>query len=213
MSQVPYTPPAFQSNGFNCVFCSAFAEQRWGQPMLIVQNQNTGQHVKYWTCLCSRCGEFSFWVEGKLVFPLAKTAPMANLDLPNEIMTDYEEARSILNQSPRGAAALLRLCIQKLCKTLGESGNNINDDIGSLVKKGLSPKLQKALDIVRVVGNNAVHPGQIDLKDDLETAQKLFGLVNIITDAMISQPKHVEELFLEVVPEKQKSAIAKRDGT
>ncbi len=133
--------------------------------------------------------------------------------MPDDIKADYEEARDILSQSPRGAAALLRLCIQKLCKHLGKPGTNINDDIGALVKDGLSPKVQKSLDIVRVVGNNAVHPGQIDLRDDLQTANMLFGLVNLIADVMITQPKHVDELFNSVVPDSQKDAIARRDGT
>ena len=52
--------------------------------------------------------------------------------------------------------------LQKLCKVLGQSGNNINEDIKALVESGLDPRVQKALDAVRVVGNNAVHPGQMD---------------------------------------------------
>ena len=84
--------------------------------------------------------------------------------------------------------------------------------IASLVKKGLPVKIQQALDIVRVIGNNAVHPGQINLKDDTETANKLFDLVNLIADVMITQPKHVEEMFNTVVPENQRQAIEKRDN-
>jgi hypothetical protein len=75
---------------------------------------------KYWTCRCSRCGQYSLWVDGTLVFPAVKTAAAPNRDLPADIAADHEEARSILTPSPRGAAALLRLCIQKLCKHLGE---------------------------------------------------------------------------------------------
>ena len=46
------------------------------------------------------------------------------------------------------------------------SGDDMNDeererieDIVSMVKRGLEEQVQKALDAVRVIGNNAVHPG------------------------------------------------------
>jgi Domain of unknown function (DUF4145) len=49
--------------------------------------------------------------------------------------------------------------------------------VASLVRKGLSPVVQQALDAVRVIGNEAVHPETLDLKDDRDTATTLFGLV------------------------------------
>ena len=147
-----------------------------------------------------------------MVFPDTSLAAPANPDLPAEIIVDFEEARSILQRSPRGAAALFRLCIQKLCVHLGESGKNINADIASLVKKGLNPKVQKSLDVVRVVGNESVHPGTIDLRDQPQTAVQLAALINIIADAMITQPKLVEELY-GTLPEAKREEIRKRDGT
>ena len=210
---IPYTPPSFKSDGFNCPFCQAFADQLWGFPAKVIKSTNYGANENFAICRCSRCGEFSIWVNRTIVFPSASTAPAPNADLPEDIKVDYEEARKILSGSSRGAAALLRLAIQKLCKYLGESGKNINDDISSLVKKGLPPKVQQALDIVRVVGNNAVHPGQIDLNDDSSIAASLFDLVNLITDVMISQPKQIEQLYQQIIPESQKESIRKRDGS
>lgn len=136
---------------------------------------------------------------------------MPNPDLPEDVRLDFDEAGRILRLSPRGAAALLRLAIQKLCAFLGEKGKHIDIDIASLVKKGLDPRIQQALDVVRVIGNNAVHPGQVDLRDDVGTAEKLFDLVNIIADAMISQPKRIAEMF-DGLPQDARDAIAKRDG-
>ncbi len=136
---------------------------------------------------------------------------MPNPDLPEDIRRDFEEARNIVNRSPRGAAALLRLCIQKLCAHLGEPGKNINQDIAALVQKGLNPRIQKSLDIVRVVGNDAVHPGEIDLRDDPETAVHLARLVNFIADAMITQPKQIDTLY-DSLPPGKKEQIEKRDG-
>lgn len=129
---------------------------------------------------CFNCKKIAVWVNDSLLFPRAKTGVQPNPDLPEDIIRDFEEAREIVNASPRGAAALLRLCIQKLCKHLKEKGKNLDEDIGNLVKKGLNPLIQQSLDVVRVIGNEAVHPGVIDLNDDRDTAIQLFGLVNSI---------------------------------
>ena len=141
------------------------------------------------------------------------TSPDPNPDLPDDIKRDYEEARQILASSPRGSAALLRLAIQKLCVHLEEKGENINEDIGALVAKGLPTMVQQALDLVRVIGNNAVHPGQIDLDDDKKVADKLFPLVNVIAEVMISQPNQIKTLYESVLPESQREAIEQRDDT
>ncbi len=160
---------------------------------------------------CFHCKKIAVWVHGNLIFPNNKIGVIPNADLPGEIVRDFEEARSILGVSPRGAAALLRLCVQKLCMHLGEKGKNIDDDIASLVEKGLNPLVQKSLDIVRAIGNEAVHPGVIDLNDDRDTASQLLSLINSIADQMISHPKHVETLY-EKLPKSKREAIERRDN-
>lgn len=160
---------------------------------------------------CYNCKLFAIWVHDALVWPATPTAIEPNADLPPSIALDFREAAKIVDISPRGAAALLRLSVQKLCQHLGGDGSNINADIGALVEKGLDRRIQQALDIVRVVGNNAVHPGQIDLKDDRATAQQLFVLLNLIADKMISEPKHVSEMYANL-PDSARQAIEKRDA-
>lgn len=159
---------------------------------------------------CFNCDEIAIWIYDRLVWPVQSNAPAPSIDLPASIRLDYEEAAKIADLSPRGAAAILRLCVQKLCIHLGEKGDNLNHDIASLVSKGLAPRVQQALDVVRVIGNNAVHPGQIDFKDDRAIAGNLFQLVNLIVEIMISQPKHVAELF-DGLPQGAKAAIEQRD--
>lgn len=159
---------------------------------------------------CYNCKKIAVWLHGNLIFPNEKIGELPNPDLPADITKDFEEARAILGESPRGAAALLRLSVQKLCKHLGEKGKNIDDDIASLVAKGLNPLVQKSLDIVRVIGNEAVHPGVIDLNDDRDTATQLLYLINSIADQMISHPKHVEAMY-EKLPATKREAIEKRD--
>ncbi|BAF72366.1 DUF4145 domain-containing protein [Sulfurovum sp. NBC37-1] len=159
---------------------------------------------------CYNCKKWAVWVNEDIIYPPKKFGVQPNQDLPEAILSVVEEARSILDASPKGAAALLRLAIQMLCKHLGESGENLNEDIAALVSAGLNPIVQKSLDVVRVIGNESVHPGSIDLNDDKNTAVRLFDLVNIIADQMITQPKHVEELY-EKLPESKRKAIDRRD--
>lgn len=159
---------------------------------------------------CFNCDDLTLWIADKMVFPRGGDAPAPNIDLPEEIRVDYLEASAILDLSPRGAAALVRLCIQKLCKHLGQGGENINTDIKALVAAGLDSRIQKALDAVRVIGNNAVHPGRMDLRDDRATAESLFRLLNLIAEKMISEPKHVDEVYA-LLPPGARAAIEARD--
>jgi len=129
--------------------------------------------------------------------------------MPVEVQEDYEEAARIYVKSPRGAAALLRLSIQKLMSHLGQSGKNINDDIAALVATGLPQKIQQALDVVRVTGNNAVHPGQLDA-NDIKVAEQLFPLVNVIVEYQISLPNRIQEMY-DALPNGTRNAIEKRD--
>ncbi len=70
--------------------------------------------------------------------------------------------------------------------------------------------VQQALDVVRVVGNEAVHPGTLDLRDDRDIAMQLFGLVNAIVDQTITHPKTVRELYAKL-PDAKRQAIEQRD--
>lgn len=159
---------------------------------------------------CARCKQVSVWRHADLIWPVTSTAVEPNEDLPDSARQDYLEAAAILNMSPRGAAALLRLAVQKLCLELGGKGKSIDTDIAALVANGLDQRVQQALDVVRVVGNNAVHPGEIDIRDDRETAGRLFGLVNLIADIMITQKKQLDAMFRSL-PSGALAAIEKRD--
>jgi hypothetical protein len=145
-----------------------------------------------------------------MIYPNLIRVSEPNDDMPAEVKADYLEAASILNKSPRAAAALLRLAIQKLCNDIGKTGN-INSMIGELVTEGLNPLVQKALDTVRVIGNEAVHPGQIDLKDNQETVVELFKLLNFICDKMITEPKYINDNF-NSLPQNKLDQIENRDN-
>lgn len=220
---------------FPCPFCNTFSRHEWfavygSEPFDVAltfsvkeepEDSSSGPFRRSYQKIesflfarCNHCENYSIWDEekGVMIYPISGAVPSPNKDMPDDVKSDYKEARIITGVSPRGAAALLRLAVQKLCKHLGGSGENINADIATLVKNGLPERIQKALDTVRVIGNSAVHPGQIDLTDDAETAHKLFDLINLIVDYMISKPKAIDDLFDKKVPDNLKDAIKKRDG-
>lgn len=209
-----YVAPSFKLDGFHCPYCGTFAHQKW----YLSASAHSGADYSGYdqqvgglsASVCSRCNEPALWVGKELIFPGSSVAPLPVEDMPQDVKEDFAEARNVVNASPRAAAALLRLALQKLISHLGERGEDLNDDIANLVKKGLPEKIQKALDSVRVIGNNAVHPGQIDLRDDPETTIRLFELVNMVVEVMITQPKKVDELY-SGLPGSSKEQIRKRD--
>lgn len=215
----PFVPPSFRKEAFNCPHCGAFSRMHWSS--LWAQQLRTGFDLHL--SLCTHCKTPSCWQATEfdneteepsaaiMVIPDGSLAPQPHPGMPASVVADYNEAREIVNRSPRGAAALLRLAIQKLCEELGETTGNINADIGSLVQKGLPAEIQQALDVVRVVGNNAVHPGELSDEDIADVAVTLFELVNAIVEDRIARPKKLAALF-ERLPAGAREAIAKRDA-
>lgn len=160
--------------------------------------------------LCDACSEYCIWLGREIIYPENIPIILPNNDLEDHISDIFNEARTIFPKSPKGSAALLRLCIQYLCVQLGLEGKSIDQDIKILVSKGLPQQIQQSLDIVRVIGNEAVHPGVIDLSDDKEMALSLFELVNYIADEMITRPKKIDELYNKL-PKNKLDGIKNRD--
>lgn len=210
-----HQPPTFNAKAFTCPSCHAYSKFDW-EETFVYEPIGSG-YSGICRATCQHCNKPTFWVSfnkknGILVYPSgAVSAPPPHEDMPDALKEDFEEARSIVDASPRGAAALLRLAIQKLCKELGQPGKDINKDIGEIVKLGLPIQIQQALDIVRVTGNNAVHPGQMQLSERKEDVFALFGLINLIVDNRISQPKKIANLY-GTLPTGALEAIDKRDG-
>lgn len=206
---------------FTCPYndCRTFAVQHWGEPngIAIRNGSNWGTrgegkmpHVTF--SKCEACDREAIYIGGQIVLPSETDAPPPAVDLPDDCVPDYEEARTILPRSPRGSAALLRLVIQKLLPHLGASKTAINDAIGELVSAGkIKTQIQQALDTVRVIGNESVHPGEMDLRDDRETALAIFRIINLIVETEITEPKRLEALYASL-PQSKLEGIAKRDA-
>jgi hypothetical protein len=205
-----YIQPQLKKESFTCPSCGVLAKQEWINRGMRFENNGNHNNNILGSSTCQHCRKTSIWIEGKMHYPDTGNSPFPNPEMPDNVKKIYLEAASISNKSPRGATALLRLGIQVLCKELGEEGKNINSDIGSLVKKGLPDIVQQSLDIVRVTGNDAVHPGQIDT-DDHKTVGQLFDLINVIVEYMIALPKKVSGIY-STLPTGKLDGISKRDG-
>ncbi|PGK30626.1 hypothetical protein CN902_10985 [Priestia megaterium] len=230
-----YIPPVYGERKFNCPSCQAFAHQEWSEiiedpddnelvtlsyvlrnasrPSKMFESSSNGfrsdNHVAL--SLCFQCDQYSLWKYGKLVYPLAITAPLPNPDMPDDIKKLYEEARQVWNISPMASTAILRLALEMLLPQIGSTKGNINNMIGELVKKGLPKQVEKALDSLRVIGNEAVHPGTINLKDNEKMALAMFKMLNFVVDQMITQIKEINEIY-DLLPEDKLKGIEERNN-
>src|SRR6266542_3632405 len=144
----PYKPPAYGEKAFNCPHCEAYAGMHWSPVQATTFQGGWNQRSDLEVTICPYCGKFAIWVEKSMIYPDQMIIPLPNADLEADIQQDYLEAAKILDRSPRGAVALLRLAIQRLCQQLGQPGTNVNSDIAALVKSGEIPvRVQQALDI------------------------------------------------------------------
>ena len=130
---------------------------------------------------CHSCNGFSLWVGGLLVFP---TRIDKTLELVEE---DLEEAAAILNKFPRGAAALMRVCIQKLVPLLEDNGKELNQRVSSLVRKGLEMEIQQAMDVLQVLRSDPVQLSQLELQADRETALRFLDSSKAVLERRMSQ--------------------------
>ena len=131
--------------------------------------------------------------------------------MPDPVREIYNEAAAIMVDSPRAAAAMLRLAVEMLCKHLMGKEENLADYIKKWVAEGLHPSIEKALDTVRWLGNKAIHAGTIKLADDPATVERLFFLVNYIVEKKITEPNRIDELFDQNVPSDEKAKSARRN--
>ncbi|HED6124635.1 TPA: DUF4145 domain-containing protein [Campylobacter jejuni] len=153
----------------------------------------------------------------KYFFPREVAIPPEE-NMPENVKEIYEEASLVLGDSPRASCALLRLALQELMKYLKENiqiynglkNRNINEDIKEIINIGnfyqeQKESLEEAMNSIRLIGNKASHPSELDINDNSEIANILFEMINFIVGEIITKPKEREERL-----NKLKSAIGEK---
>lgn len=205
-----YVPPELEKEAFHCPHCEAYAKQNWGNARRGRKNHNKMVEGASFSN-CYHCNQDAFWKDGTLIHPRKSSAPLPESDMPEDTKSDYVEARRVVNESPRAAAALLRVATEKLLNQVGAEGDGPYNMIGDLVNQGrIDSRVQQAYDSLRVYGNESVHLGTIDMDDDEETALQLFELMNFIVRRTITDEAFVDEMY-ESLPNSKKDGVEQRD--
>jgi len=210
---IPYSPPEFNKTEFNCPHCNSYSDQYW-QQLTATHDPLLGHGVPGFNIgRCRKCSAVSIWKNHLMIYPEILTMPEPPKDLPADLVPEYEEARNVLSKSPRASCALLRLCIEKMCDLLEPGTSSLNSKIGKLVEKNkIDVEVQRALDSVRVIGDNAIHPLHMDLKDDAKTAFTLFELIQVIVQSTFTRKKLIDDMYKKL-PENAKKQIVERDSS
>lgn len=233
-----YIKPEFREKAFTCPHCGVHSQIKWYEDRALELRNPITEELFEAHCFaqCECCKGVMYFTyralglendddgiliektEGTMIYPKQIIIPPAE-DMPEHIKKTYKEASLVLQDSPRATCALLRLALQELMAYLKDhyeeyrdlTGKDINKDIGTLVKHcGLSPKIQKALDSIRITGNNVLHLGELNIDDNQDIPETLFKILNFIVKEMITQPKEIEGLY-EKMPEKERGWVLDRD--
>lgn len=187
-----HVAPAYEADAFHCPHCGTYAHQQWGDSAETTDGVSANCRISE----CARCGEYAFWVDEELRYPNESSAPRPEEEMPPEIAADYGEARAIVDESPRAAAALLRLATDQLLASLDVEGESTYAMLGNLAEEGvIDERVQLAYNSLRVYGNESVHPATVNVGDDDETAQRLFELLNYIVRRTVTDEAFVESIY------------------
>lgn len=233
----------YGESSFVCPSCSVFAQQLWHQILFKSEtalNQHgevevnqfyviqegiekfffEGEYIREDNvvafCRCQSCKQYSLWSDQKLVYPQKSLIPEPRKLMPDDVKKLYQEASDVFVHSPRASVALLRLALEVLLPHLGATKGTINNMISQLVseRKAIG-KIQEAMDTLRVIGNNAVHPGEIIFEDgddeyQNQTAIALFKILNYIVVETLESDAMINNLYSQL-PEKVLKGIDNRD--
>ena len=214
--------PAFHKTHFKCMSCKVYAVQEWRTVNHLYISENGKlyyySHDKYFevkSSTCLRCMNTYLWNSNteSIIYPRSSSLPHHSLDLPENMRKIYEEARDVYEVSPRCAAALGRVLLEKLVYYLlekqytskGDDNTEDTTDKENKIKKLTLHNLIEKLDLdkeikdscnnIRLLGNEGAHAGEIDFEDNLskEAVEGLFILINHIIYETITRKREAKE--------------------
>ena len=154
---------------------------------------------------CQSCEAYSIFNDKEMIYPLNSDVPVPCEDMPNNIIEIYNEAKKVLVISPKSACALLRLALENLMDYLKVDGKNLKEKICKYCDEyHVDESLKKSFHILRIVGNEAVHPGTINIDDNEDIARSLFGILNYIVDETITRKNKIDKIFDDLPKNKTK---------
>lgn len=117
--------------------------------------------------------------------------------IPQQIRDDYVEASSIINNSPKAAATLLRRCLQGMIHDFWNiHGKNLNAEI-TMLKEKVQQSQWNAIDGLRKIGNIGAHmEHDVNLVIDIDCGEaiKLQKLIELLLEKWYIS-RHEEELL------------------
>lgn len=168
---------------------------------------------------CPNCNEVAVSLIGRRITPYSYP-PAGAIHLPeyipDAVRTDYMEALSIVDASPKASATLSRRCLQGMihdCWNIHEK--NLNAEISSLKGK-IDASQWKAIDALRKIGNIGAHmESDINLIIDVEPneAQALIKLIELLIKEWYISRHDAEELLKEIVTIGDQKEAERKLGT
>ncbi|MFQ6486123.1 DUF4145 domain-containing protein [Brachybacterium epidermidis] len=233
------THPSHGSPSFACPHCQTQAQQDWSESVWVKLAKHSGS--TRWRTIdrseCHVCEKEAIWFRTELsaptvagglspgaqtpdelwtmIWPPTAAGEPPHKQLPESLRDLYEEARAVAVFSPRAAAALLRLLTEDLVRQFADPNATLNDNIGALVRDGkLGSHDQQMADYLRITGNRAVHPGQVDDVDGEASrrADLMFTFINLLVERFIALPERIAEAYAQL-PEGARAAVERRDST
>lgn len=208
-------------SGFKCPFCSMIIPLTPDTPSVRHPSFVSSDDVHYYGGESKshlelsfihypNCGEYTISAKGKgsavddvdiTIRPQSMAYKFPDY-IPQAIRSDYEEACSIVNLSPKASATLLRRCLQGMIRDFFQiSKGSLFEEINA-IKDKISTEQWAVLDGLRRIGNIGAHMEKdINLIVDIEPdeAQKLIKLIELLLQQWYIERHNQQELFADII--------------